>query len=196
MEGVLAFLAGLLIGSFLNVCMFRLPRDLSVVRPRSFCPSCEKQISWYDNMPVLSFLLLRGRCRNCGEPIPVRYPLVELATALVFAWAVTLMGVTMEALKYSIFGAILITLVASDIEERILPDEFTLGGAVIGLVLAWIVPLSWDRVRDYPATPDRESPVGARSRHWSVRLQRIHLLVANCINGCDTAEGWGAATSK
>lgn len=140
-EGALAFLAGLLIGSFLNVCVYRLPRDLSVVRPRSFCPACEKQINWYDNVPVLSFLLLRGRCRNCGEAIPLRYPMVELATALVFAWSVSSMGVSLPALKYAVFGAILITLVASDIEERILPDEFTLGGVVLGLVFAWIVPL-------------------------------------------------------
>ncbi len=140
-EGVLAFFAGLLIGSFLNVCIFRLPRDLSVVRPRSFCPSCEKQIDWYDNVPVLSFLLLRGRCRNCGAPIPLRYPLVELATALVFAWTVLSLGATLEAVKYAVFGAILITLIASDIEERILPDEFTLGGVAVGLAFAWFVPI-------------------------------------------------------
>ena len=83
-EAVLAFFAGLLIGSFLNVCIYRLPRELSVVRPRSFCPSCERQVAWYDNVPVLSFLLLRGRCRHCHEPIPLRYPIVELLTAVAF----------------------------------------------------------------------------------------------------------------
>ena len=140
-EGVLAFLAGLLIGSFLNVCIFRLPRDLSVVRPRSFCPACEQQIAWYDNIPVLSFLLLRGRCRKCGEPIPVRYPLVEFITGMLFSAAVFQWGVGPVAVKFCLFSAIIVTLVASDIEERILPDEFTIGGTIIGIVMAWFVPL-------------------------------------------------------
>ena len=141
-EGVLAFFAGLLIGSFLNVCIFRLPRDLSVVRPRSFCPACEEQIAWYDNIPVVSFILLRGRCRKCGEGISVRYPLVELITGLLFSAAVFQWGPTPQALKFCIFSAIIVTLVSSDIEERILPDEFTIGGAVAGVVLAWFVPLT------------------------------------------------------
>jgi leader peptidase (prepilin peptidase) / N-methyltransferase len=140
-EAILAALAGLLIGSFLNVCIFRLPRDLSVVRPRSFCPACEKMIAWYDNVPLLSFLLLRGRCRHCGTRISFRYPLVEILTALSFATCVAALGPTLEALKYCIFSAILITLIFSDMEERILPDEFTLGGTLIGIVLAVFVPL-------------------------------------------------------
>ena len=144
METALAALLGLLIGSFLNVCVFRLPRDLSVVRPRSFCPGCEKTIAWYDNIPVLSYILLRGRCRKCGERIPLRYPLVELATAAAFAVCVAAFGPSLQALKYSLFSAILITLIASDLEERILPDEFTLGGTLAGLVLAAFVPLGFE----------------------------------------------------
>lgn len=140
-EAALAFLAGLLIGSFLNVCVFRLPRDLSVVRPRSFCPGCEHQIAWYDNIPILSFALLRGRCRHCKEPIPWRYPIVELITGLLFAWAAFQFGASLEAMKICVFSAILVTLVASDMEERILPDEFTLGGVIVGFVVAWFVPL-------------------------------------------------------
>jgi leader peptidase (prepilin peptidase)/N-methyltransferase len=140
-EAIIAFAFGLLIGSFLNVCVYRLPRDLSVVRPRSFCPACEKQIAWYDNIPILSFLSLRGRCRHCGNSIPVRYPLVELITGLLFGWSVLTFGVTPEAAKFCVFAAILVTLIASDIEERILPDEFTLGGTAVGFVLAWAVPL-------------------------------------------------------
>jgi leader peptidase (prepilin peptidase)/N-methyltransferase len=144
LETILAFPAGLLIGSFLNVCIFRLPRDLSVVRPRSFCPGCEKTIAWYDNIPVLSYILLRGRCRHCSERIPLRYPLVELATAVAFTVCVAAFGLSLPALKYSVFSAILITLIASDLEERILPDEFTLGGIVAGLVLAVFVPMGFE----------------------------------------------------
>lgn len=141
-EIALAFLAGLLIGSFLNVCVFRLPRDLSVVKPaRSFCPFCEETIAWYDNIPVLSYILLRAKCRHCGAHIPLRYPAVELATAIAFAGCVAAFGPTPAALKYALFSAIMITLIASDFEERILPDEFTIGGAVAGLIVAWFVPL-------------------------------------------------------
>jgi len=140
LEILLAALAGLLIGSFLNVCIFRLPRDLSVVRPRSFCPGCEKTISWHDNIPVLSFVFLRARCRHCSERIAIRYPLVELATAIAFGVCVAAFGVSLQALKYSLFSAILITLIATDIETQILPDEFTLGGTVLGLILAAFVP--------------------------------------------------------
>src|SRR5580698_1470970 len=107
-EVTIAFLAGLLIGSFLNVCVFRLPRDLSVVAPRSFCTNCEKTISWYDNIPVVSYVLLRGRCRHCQEHIQWRYPAVELATAAAFAVCVGALGLTLPAAKYAIFSAILI----------------------------------------------------------------------------------------
>ncbi|HEX5431112.1 MAG TPA: prepilin peptidase [Bryobacteraceae bacterium] len=139
---LLAFLIGLLIGSFLNVCIYRLPRDLSLSKPaRSFCPKCERTIAWYDNIPVLSFLLLRGRCRHCQTRIPLRYPLVELATGTAFALCVAALGMTPAALKYCIFSAILIDLIASDLEERILPDEFTLGGTALGLLLAAWVPM-------------------------------------------------------
>lgn len=142
MEIALAFLAGLLIGSFLNVCVYRLPRDLSVASPaRSFCPFCEHTIAWYDNIPVVSYILLRAKCRHCGAHIPLRYPIVELATAAAFALTVAAFGVTLPALKYAIYSAILITLIASDFEERILPDEFTIGGSIVGLILAWFVPV-------------------------------------------------------
>lgn len=136
-----AFLFGLLIGSFLNVCIFRLPRDMSVVAPRSLCPQCEKTIGWYDNIPVLSFILLRGKCRHCSAAIPWRYPIVELLTGIAFSISVGYFGLNLMALKYCLLSAICITLIFSDLEERILPDEFTIGGAVIGLALAWFVPM-------------------------------------------------------
>lgn len=141
----LAFIAGLLIGSFLNVCIFRLPRDLSVMKPaRSFCPGCERTIAWYDNIPLLSYVVLGGRCRYCKERIPLRYPFVELVTGLAFALAVFQFGVTLEALKYAVFSAIMIDLVVTDFETRILPDEFTIGGTIVGLVFAWFVLLEPD----------------------------------------------------
>lgn len=146
-ETLIAALAGLLIGSFLNVCIYRLPRDLSVVMPRSFCPECEKPIAWFDNIPLVSFVLLRARCRRCGQPIPLRYPIVELLTAAAFACAIRFLGVTAAGLKFCVFGAILITLVFSDLEERILPDEFTLGGTAAGLVFAAFVPIRWSIVQ-------------------------------------------------
>jgi leader peptidase (prepilin peptidase) / N-methyltransferase len=142
MESLLAALLGLLIGSFLNVCIHRWPRDLSVVRPRSACPECGKQIAWYDNIPLLSYSLLRGRCRDCATRIPWRYPAVELATALSFAYFVHHDGVTVQAVKYCIFAAILIALIFSDLETLLLPDEFTLGGLVIGIAFAFFVPVA------------------------------------------------------
>lgn len=139
-EALLAALAGLLIGSFLNVCIYRLPQDLSVVKPRSFCPACDRPIAWYDNVPLLSYALLRARCRHCQARIPFRYPLVELLTALCFFASVWLLGMNGVAIKFCIFSAIAIALIFSDLEERILPDEFTIGGTVAGLVIAFIVP--------------------------------------------------------
>jgi leader peptidase (prepilin peptidase)/N-methyltransferase len=141
MESWLALLFGLLIGSFLNVCIYRWPRDLSVVKPRSHCTSCEKVIAWYDNVPLVSYLVLRGRCRHCGTHIPVRYPLVELLTGALFFYIVHVYGPTAMALKLCVFSATLLALLFTDLEERILPDEFTLGGTLVGLLFALVVPI-------------------------------------------------------
>ena len=142
LEAALAGLFGLLIGSFLNVCIYRLPRDLSVVRPRSYCPECEKTIAWYDNVPLLSYLRLKGRCRHCGKPISARYPIVEALTAALFFTFVFALGPTLVAFKFCLLSALLVGMTFADFEERILPDEFTLGGLVAGLVLSWFIPLS------------------------------------------------------
>lgn len=134
---IFAALAGLLIGSFLNVCIYRVPRDLSVVRPRSFCPECGKPVTWYDNVPVISYVRLRGHCRACGKAIGIRYPLVELTTALFFAASVYRFGWNLNGFKWCLFQAIMTVLFWVDLEERILPDEFTIGGSILGFVFAF-----------------------------------------------------------
>ena len=121
LEALLALLFGLLIGSFLNVCVYRWPRDLSVVRPRSRCIACGKTIAWYDNIPLVSWLILRARCRYCGAHISWRYPAVELLTGLAFFYFVTQSGVTLPALKMCVFSAMIIALTFTDLEERSCP---------------------------------------------------------------------------
>jgi leader peptidase (prepilin peptidase)/N-methyltransferase len=135
----LAAAFGLIFGSFLNVCIYRLPRDLSVVTPRSFCPECGASVAWHDNVPVLSFALLKGRCRHCQKAIGVRYPAVELTTAVLFALVVFLYGWNLVALKWIVFESVLVVLFWTDLEERLLLDEFTLGGSVLGLLFAAFV---------------------------------------------------------
>jgi leader peptidase (prepilin peptidase)/N-methyltransferase len=141
-EAILAGLSGLLIGSFLNVCIHRLPRDESVVHPRSHCPQCGASISWYDNVPVISWVLLKGHCRNCHSAITYRYPLVEVLTGICFFIAVWFRGPSLEAAKSCVFAAIMVDLIFTDFEERILPDEFTLGGTVLGIIFAALAPAS------------------------------------------------------
>jgi leader peptidase (prepilin peptidase)/N-methyltransferase len=134
-----AALFGLLFGSFLNVCIYRIPRDLSVAAPRSYCPECGACIRWHDNVPLLSYALLRGCCRACGKRIGFRYPIVELTTALLFAAVIIRYGWTLGGLKWALFEALVITLFWTDMEERILPDELTVGGTLAGLILAIFV---------------------------------------------------------
>ena len=138
---VLAGCFGLLIGSFLNVCISRLPYDESVVSPRSHCPRCGTMIAWYDNVPVLSYVLLRARCRHCRAPISMRYPVVEMLTGLLFGLIVWHFGWEWASVKWCAFVTIVLELAFSDLETRILPDEFTKGGALLGIVLSAIVPL-------------------------------------------------------
>lgn len=136
MPEILAGIFGLLIGSFLNVCIHRWPQDLSVVRPRSQCPGCGAQISWYDNIPLLSWILLRARCRTCSGAISWRYPLVELLTGVCFYWFVAHLGLTVAAAKFCVFSALLIGMIFSDYETLLLPDQFTIGGFFIGIAFA------------------------------------------------------------
>jgi len=125
---------GAVIGSFLNVCIVRLPAEQSVVSPPSRCPRCGRPVGWSDNIPVLSWLLLRGKCRGCREPISILYPLVELTVALLWAAMVWRNGLSLEALKGALFGTLLLGIALTDAREYIIPNEFTWGGLAIGRV--------------------------------------------------------------
>ena len=132
----LGFGVGAIAGSFANVCIHRLPRGESVVHPPSHCPSCERPVAWRDNVPVVSWLVLRGRCRMCGERISPRYPLVEAGGGLLVLGAGFLWGPTPLAAGGALLALACLILVATDLETRTLPDEVTLGTLVIGLVVA------------------------------------------------------------
>jgi len=136
-----AFLFGLALGSFLNVCIYRMPQGLSVVKPRSACPQCHAPIRAYDNIPVLSWLLLRGRCRNCKQPISARYLMVELSTALLFVFCLLRFGLSLETLKFCALCFLLLGLILTDFDCRLLPDALTLPGLALGLFFSWFVPV-------------------------------------------------------
>lgn len=129
-----AGMVGSLFGSFLNVCIARWPHDQSVVRPRSRCPGCGNGIAWYDNVPVFSWLVLRGRCRHCRAGISWQYPLVELATAGLWAGAVYLLGPTFGALRLAVVATILLGIAVTDAQTYLIPDGFTVTGFVFALV--------------------------------------------------------------
>lgn len=133
---IYAGVAGAAIGSFLNVCIYRWPAEESVVKPRSRCPGCSQPIAWYDNIPILSWLLLRGRCRRCGTSVSVQYPLIEATTALIWLGSVVMFGVSVEALRAALFLTILLGIAMTDAREMVIPDQFSLGGTAIGLILA------------------------------------------------------------
>src|SRR5262249_47275060 len=127
---------GACIGSFLNVCIHRLPAEESIVRPRSRCPGCRTPISWYDNIPVLSWLLLRARCRTCGAPIAVRYPLVEATTGALAVAALLGFGLGTQALVAFAFTAALLLVTFIDLDHFFIPDEVSLPGIALGVVVS------------------------------------------------------------
>jgi leader peptidase (prepilin peptidase)/N-methyltransferase len=163
LPAVLVFLLGLAFGSFLNVCIYRIPLALPEEVPeepairtllrrlaawkavnvpaRSFCPHCQHAIRWYDNLPVLSWLRLGGRCRDCGARIGVRYTVVELLTALLFLACWLRYGATWEGLKYGVFSFLTVGLIFTDAEHGLLPDAFTIPGMVIGLAFSLVAPI-------------------------------------------------------
>ncbi|MBF0126612.1 MAG: prepilin peptidase [Magnetococcales bacterium] len=139
----LLFILGLVWGSFLNVCIHRLPLEESIVFPGSHCPSCQQAIAWHDNIPLLSWLWLKGRCRHCRESISAVYPIVELATGILTLSTLWHFGLTPTGFALLVLGYALVTLTVIDFFHYILPDRITLPGVVIGLILAampWFAP--------------------------------------------------------
>ncbi|HUC30289.1 MAG TPA: prepilin peptidase [Candidatus Acidoferrum sp.] len=136
------FVLGLAFGSFLNVCIYRLPRGISVVTPRSACPNCKHGIAIYDNIPVLSWLILGGRCRSCKSRISARYVMIELLTGALFLACYWYFGLTLSTLKYCVFAFLTLGLIFTDAETKLLPDKLTLTGLVLGVVFSLIVPVN------------------------------------------------------
>jgi len=163
------FTFGLVFGSFLNVCIYRLPRDQSVVSPRSACPRCGHPIRAYDNIPVLSWILLRGRCRDCQARISPRYAAVELLSGLLFLACYAHFGLTLAALKYCVFAYLLLGLIFTDAETKLLPDKLTLPGLALGLGFSLFVPLN-DLVSEFLL---RLIPLG-----WSSSWRMLSLMDA------------------
>jgi leader peptidase (prepilin peptidase)/N-methyltransferase len=131
---------GLMVGSFLNVIIYRIPRGISIVKPRSFCPRCGKRISWYENVPILSFVALGGRCRGCGVPIPARYPLVEAAGAALAVVAVWRYGLTIHAAFAYAFLMALVAIMLIDWGFRIIPDSLSIPFIFVGLLWSFLNP--------------------------------------------------------
>jgi len=140
MDRLIVFIFGSIIGSFLNVCIYRLPKGKSVVTPASSCPKCGTAISWYDNIPLLSYLILTGKCRSCKAAISFRYFLVELITALLLATIFSVFGLSAKFFAYSIMSCGLIVATFVDFEINEIPDEVSMGGLVVGLVLSFAMP--------------------------------------------------------
>jgi leader peptidase (prepilin peptidase)/N-methyltransferase len=134
---------GAMLGSFLNACVFRLPRGVSMITPPSACPRCGVRIRWYDNVPVIGWLALRGRCRSCQEPISARYPVVEGLTALVFILLALRYGATPALVPALLFAWIMLLVTLVDFDARIIPDAITIPGTVLGLLIAWWGPLAF-----------------------------------------------------
>jgi leader peptidase (prepilin peptidase)/N-methyltransferase len=140
---VLAAMIGAVVGSFLNVCIHRLPRGQSIVWPPSACPSCGRALSWVENIPIVSYAALRGRCRSCRAPIAIRYPLVEGCAALMFAGAWWYYGPGVLLASRLVFGSALIVLFAIDLEHQLLPNAITLPGIVLGLAFSVVTEPGW-----------------------------------------------------
>ena len=137
--GMIIFVIGLVIGSFSNVCIYRIPRNESLVNPGSHCPQCNKPIPFYDNIPVISYILLKGKCRSCGQPIPLQYPIVELATGLFYLALYLFYGLQLITIIYMILCTLLIIISFIDLKERIIPDVLSLPFIAIGFIVSFFL---------------------------------------------------------
>ncbi|HEC69737.1 MAG TPA: prepilin peptidase [Candidatus Omnitrophica bacterium] len=135
---ILSFILGLCIGSFLNVCIYRLPKEISLVKPSSFCPNCKAPIKWYDNIPLLSYLILGGRCRSCKEKISFRYFLVELLTGAVFLFSYLKLGLSLVFFKYIVLFSLCIVVSFIDIDYRAIPGWICIFGILLGLIFSLV----------------------------------------------------------
>jgi leader peptidase (prepilin peptidase)/N-methyltransferase len=163
-------LFGLCFGSFLNVCISRLPKGESIVLPRSHCPRCNHAIRWYDNIPVISYLVLRGRCRDCHVPISALYPAVEVLSALVLILTFYVYGLGPEFVKYALLGMLLIVLIFTDLLDRRIPHVVTVFGISLGLLFSFLIPVD-------------DRPLGWIFRHWGIFLDGIPASVAGAVAG-------------
>lgn len=144
MIAAVIFILGAIIGSFLNVCIYRLPLGLSIAHPRSYCPKCRHKIKWNNNIPILSYILLKGRCLHCKAKIPLRYLLVEIMTALLMLGLYVSFGLTAKFFAYSILACGLIAVTFIDLATYEIPDAISLGGIAAGIVLSSIYPSIFD----------------------------------------------------
>ncbi len=163
-------LFGLIFGSFLNVCILRVPRRESIVTPGSHCPRCGHGIRWHDNIPVLSYILLRGRCRDCGHHISALYPLVEILTAVVFVLEFWRYGLTLEFAKGLVFAMLMITLVFTDLRERRIPHRISVPGIALGLAFSLLTPVD-------------SRPVGWILAQWRIFPSPVLLSLMGALTG-------------
>jgi leader peptidase (prepilin peptidase)/N-methyltransferase len=163
-------LFGLVLGSFLNVCIYRLPRHESIVLPRSHCPGCNHGIRWYDNIPLLSYLILRGRCRDCHTLISPIYPTVEALTAIALVLTFHQYGLSPEFVKYALFSLLLIVLIFTDLLDRRIPHAVTILGICLGLLLSVFIPVD-------------DRPLGWVGRRFDFYLDPTLLSVAGALCG-------------
>jgi leader peptidase (prepilin peptidase) / N-methyltransferase len=167
---ILVGLFGLVFGSFLNVCISRLPKGESIVLPRSHCPQCNHAIRWYDNIPVISYLVLRGRCRDCHTHISALYPSVEVLSSVVLILTFYVHGLGPEFIKYGLLGMLLIVLIFTDLLERRIPHAITIFGISLGLLFSIFVPVD-------------DRPLGWILRHWGIFLDGTPASIAGAIAG-------------